>query len=54
MNIETEPIESAVIPIERQNHTDLHKLIDERDFKDRLDLLLETLMGKQNTLSASV
>lgn len=41
---------SAVIPIERQNHTDLHKLIDERDFKDRLDLLLETLDGESKTL----
>ncbi|MBK8290912.1 MAG: sigma-70 family RNA polymerase sigma factor [Flammeovirgaceae bacterium] len=42
--------ESAVIPIERQNHTDLHKLIDERDFKDRLDLLLETLDEESKTL----
>lgn len=41
--------ESIVIPLER-NNTDLHKLMDERDFKARLDLLLETLDDESKTL----
>jgi RNA polymerase sigma-70 factor (ECF subfamily) len=39
-----------VIPMESQNNTDPHKLIDERDFKERLDLLLETLDDESKTL----
>ncbi|MBP9924990.1 MAG: RNA polymerase sigma factor [Cyclobacteriaceae bacterium] len=41
---------AMVIPMESQNNTDPHKLIDERDFKERLDLLLETLDDESKTL----
>jgi RNA polymerase sigma-70 factor (ECF subfamily) len=42
--------DSAIIPIERHSHTDLNKLIDERDFKNRLNFLLETLDDESKTL----
>ncbi len=42
--------ESVVISIERNNNTDLNKLIDERDFKNRLDFLLETLDDESKSL----
>ena len=42
--------ESVVISIERNNNTDLNKLIDERDFKNRLGFLLETLDDESKSL----
>lgn len=42
--------ESAIIPIERHSKSDLNKLIDEQDFKRRLDFLLETLDDESKTL----
>jgi len=42
--------DSAIIPIERHSHTDLNKLIDEQDFKNRLNFLLETLDDESKTL----
>lgn len=42
--------ESVVISIERNSHIDLNKLIDERDFKNRLDFLLETWDDENKSL----
>lgn len=42
--------DATVIPIERHSKIDLNKLIDEQDFKNRLDFLLETLDDESKTL----